>query len=134
MNKDDVVRFLAELLKNFWVHGSLTHELVALIAQTGVEQKVFNTLLTRLKFLKIQGIMATRHKEFEPISNGIYSMHITGNGFNLRILYSFAPDKSPVLLLAFYERAGKKKTDYTPHVPVAVQRMKEEMEAHGYDY
>lgn len=52
--------------------------------------------------------------------------------FCCRILYAFAPDQSPVLLTAFFERGGKRKTSYEPYIPVAQRRMKEEMEAHGY--
>lgn len=104
-------------------------ELLALIAESGVEEAVFRLILLRLHMLQALGVEATRHKEFEPIKSGLYSMHLAGKGFNIRILYSFLPNRKPVLLLAFYEREGKRKTDYTPYIDPALsrlQRFKEE--------
>lgn len=57
-------------------------------------------------------------------------MHLAGRGFNIRILYAFLPNRQPVLLSAFHERAGKTKTDYTTYIPEANRRF-EEM---GKDY
>ena len=132
MNRDDILQFLSALLSGFWVHKSLIDDLLPILSNSGSETKFFNLLLARLKWLLERGVQATTHKEFEPISNGIYSMHMAGNGFNIRILYAFAPDQSPVILTAFFERGGKRKTSYEPYIPVAQRRMKEEMEAHGY--
>ena len=107
MNRDDILQFLSALLSGFWVHKSLIDDLLPILSNSGSETKFFNLLLARLKWLLERGVQATTHKEFEPISNGIYSMHMAGNGFNIRILYAFAPDQSPVLLTAFFERGGK---------------------------
>ena len=134
MKREDVLKMLEALLVSFHVHPALIPELLSLLSESGIENNFFNILLARLKFLNQHGILATRHKEFEPIENGIFSMHVTGAGFNIRILYAFAPDKSPVLLLAFHERAGKRKTDYTIPKKEAVKRMKEEMERKGYEH
>ncbi len=55
-------------------------------------------------------------------------MHLTGKGFNLRILYAFLANQSPVLLLAFHERAGKRKTDYSGYIPQAAERLRQKKE------
>lgn len=123
MNKDDVLRFLMSALSSIQVADELIPELIALLAGTGSENSIFNLLLMRLSFLQNLGAKAVQHKEFEAIGNGLYSMHLTGKGFNIRILYSFLPDRSPILLCAFYERGGKRKTDYTPYKGSALSRL-----------
>lgn len=72
------------------------------------------------------GTDAVKHKEFELLArtDGIYSMHIATTGINLRILYVFrTPDT--ILLLAFFERQGKRHTDYTDKIREAKQRLTE---------
>ena len=78
------------------------------------------------------GIQATVLREFEPLGGGLYSMHLSGQGYNIRILYGFMPNGQPVLLLAFHERAGKAKTDYSSHIPEAQKRFAEYKK--GYDH
>lgn len=131
MNKTEIIKFLAALFGVFQVHGLLGSEISASIAKSGYEKKFFNLLLARLHYLKDQGINAVNAKEFEPLSNteGLYSMHLTGKGFNYRIIYSFLPDRSPVLLLGFSEKSGKKVTDYTYYIPEAEKRLSEMLEA-----
>lgn len=101
MNKEDALRQLLNYLAMIDTHDDFTPELLALIAGSGTEADVFRLLVMRLTMLKALGIYAVRHKEFENIGGGLYSMHLTGKGFNLRILYAFLANQSPVLLLAF---------------------------------
>lgn len=135
MNPRDVYEFLATLLSDFWVHPSLVQDISDVISKSGSEVKFYTLFLTRLKYLHAQGILAINHEEFEALSNtnGLYSMHLAGKGFNIRILYAFSPEKSPILLSAFHKRAGKKKTDYTQYIPIARQRLLEELEAHKHE-
>nr|DAY52827.1 MAG TPA: protein of unknown function DUF891 [Caudoviricetes sp.] len=129
MNKDEVLSYLQDYFASIDASEELLPELLALIAESGVEDAVFRLILLRLRILLALGVSATQHKEFEPIKSGLYSMHLAGKGFNIRILYSFLPNRKPVLLLAFYEREGKRKTDYTPYIDPALsrlQRFKEE--------
>lgn len=123
MHKDDVLSQLVELLSCFRLAEPLINELLQLIKEKGVEQKFFNTFYSRLEFLRQNRALATKHEEFESIGSGLFSMHISGKGFNVRILYSFLQDRSPILLLAFEERAGKRKTDYSRYIPVAKERL-----------
>ena len=99
MNKEDALRQLLNYLAMIDTHDDFTPELLAF-----------------------------RHKEFENIGGGLYSMHLAGKGFNLRILYAFLANQSPVLLLAFHERAGKRKTDYSGYIPQAAERLRQKKE------
>lgn len=127
MNKEKSLRHLKQLLSqsNFVVYPKMIEELLAIIAKSGVEKKVFTTLISRLEFLSNHKQQTQlHHKEFELIGDGIYSMHIDVNQLNIRILYSFK-DSDTVLLLAFFERGGKNHTDYTPKIPEAKRRLRE---------
>ena len=125
MNKDEVLHYWMNFLASIEISDLLIPELVDLVAGTGNELSVFRIFVQRMSFLQSLGALAIRHKEFESIGDGLFSMHLTGKGFNIRILYSFLPDRRPVLLLAFYERGGKSKTDYTPYIDPALSRLKQ---------
>lgn len=130
MNRDAVLQFILSLFSSWIVYPALPSELSALIAKSGFEDKFFNALLVRLKILSHSGAQAAHPEWFESLKNadGIYSMRIFGKGFNIRILYGFSPSQSPLLLLAFHERSGKRKTDYTSYIPAAQQRLAELLE------
>lgn len=133
MDKDSVLNFLVSFLGDLCRSPQLLSEILDLIAETGCEKEFFKTLVLRLRTLAMLGARATQAKEFEPIGNGLFSMHLTGQNYNIRILYSFLPNREPALLLAFYERAGKRKTDYSPYIEPAkarFQELKKEMETH----
>mgnify|MGYP000887669465 CR=1 FL=1 len=124
MDRKKFLKTLIELLHSFSVHSALLTELLEELKHSGNEVSFITILEARLKFLNEHGIEATVHKEFENIEKGIYSMHLSGNGFNMRILYGFI-DGAPALLYAFHERGGHGRTDYTGKVDVALQRLTE---------
>lgn len=134
MNRESVIARLSKMLNGIVFHDLFLSELLNLISGTGFEEKVFGLLLSRLLVLNAHGIMVTRIKEFENIGNGIFSMHLSGKGFNLRVLFAFLPNAQPVLLLAFHEREGKKKTNYSTYLEPALSRFNEKKEdyEHGY--
>ena len=125
MNYEECLVELSKLLHSFQCHPRFLNELLALIAKTGAEKSILSILLTRLRNLHSLGIGVTRVKEFEPLGNGVFSMHLSGKGYNIRILFMFFSDKTPALLHAFYERAGKKATDYTDKIRLARARFAE---------
>lgn len=133
MNKESVLESLMMILSSFSYHLDLPSELISFISGSGYEAKFFSLLVVRLRQLSVQGIQATVMKEFESIEDGVYSMHLTGNGFNMRILYGFMPNGQPALLRAFYERAGKKRTDYTSQLPIAKSRLVQLREEFHYE-
>ena len=127
MNKKTVLDMLRDILYTVLAHVELLGELTSLIAGSGVEMKFITLLVARLQALASHGVHATVMQEFESLrgSSGLYSMHLSGKGFNIRVLYGFLPNGQPVLLRAFHEQGGKKKTDYSSHIPVASLRLEE---------
>ena len=132
MNKDRVLESLIVLLNGILFHENFLPELIGLIAEKGVEKQIFKLLSKQLILLNRNGILVTNAKEFENIGSGLFSMHLTGSGFNLRILFAFLPNSQPVLLLPFYERAGKRKTDYSGYIEPALVRFKEMREEYEH--
>ena len=104
MNKDDVLELLLALLGNVIYSTRLVPEIVDIIAKNGQELNFAKTLAIRLRML---------------------SMHLDNKIYNIRILYAFLPSQQPALLLAFYERGGKRKTDYSPYIEPAKARLEE---------
>ena len=130
MNRKDILARLRDAFDGINIHPSMIAELMEIIAESGAEQQFLNLLLSRLKYLKANGARAVSHEEFEPIKDGILIMHLSKRDFNIRILYTFLPNRKPCLLLCFYERAGKQTTDYSKKIPTALKRFSEELE--GY--
>ena len=117
---------LAEILSQIRYHPNVLSELTKILAKSGIEQKFLQLFLTHLTQERELGIDAIKLEEFERIEDGINSMHLAvSSQMNIRILYSYLPDRSLVLLHAFYKRSGKRKTDYQSALPVAKQRLRE---------
>ena len=130
MKTKDFLTLLLDVFKSFDVHPAMIEELLKILAASGNEKNVLRMLAVRLKILRAYGAEAVKHEEFESIKNGhgLYSMHLAQSNFNLRILYAFLPNKMPCLLLCFYKRSKKSNTDYSKHIPLALERLKEKME------
>lgn len=129
MNRNVLLSYLCSVLGHFRMFDEFIGELSQLIVGSGIERKFFTILSARLRELSMRGAQAVELHEFESIGDGLFSMHLSGREFNIRVLYSFLPNREPVLLLPFYERTGKNKTDYTPYIEPARSRlisMKEE--------
>lgn len=132
MNKKDVMDRLLAILSGILYHLDFAGELIPLVAGSGFESKFLSLFVARLHCLASMGIQATVMKEFEPLGGGVYSMHLSGKGFNIRILYGFLSNGQPALLLAFHERGGKSKTDYSSRIPIAQLRLAEMRK--GFDH
>lgn len=129
MNRDSILSYLEEYLGTFRCHASLFGDIVDIIARSGYERSFFALLIVQLRILAAQGQNAIQFPGFERLKHAegeLYSMHLDGRDFNLRILYSFLPDHTPVLLTTFFERAGKRTSDYTPYIPAAKERLDHE--------
>lgn len=134
MKKESVITCLTKILYGILFHDLFLSEIIHLISESGFEEKVFTLLVARLRLLSTRGVAVTQAKEFESIGNGLYSMHLAGKGFNLRILFSFLPNRQPVLLLAFHEREGKNKTDYSTYLEPALSRFAEKKEDYNHGF
>lgn len=54
----------------------------------------------------------------------LYSIKFKGK-YNIRILYSYDKENDECLLLSFFEKAGKRKTEYSHYIPIAQRRFNE---------
>lgn len=118
MNKKQV---LAELVKNleecsergYVFHPKFMYEFQVLLKNaTGNEKEIFTLLVKQLNFLKELGTNVCKADSNEIIKNqdrDYYSLHLSGKNFNFRLLMAFDEKDTPKFLVAFYERAGKKK-------------------------
>ncbi len=129
MNRQAILNLLFAALSLFDIHPKLSDEIIRIIVGSGYETRFFKLLGVRLEYLSRYGVDATNHEEFELLRNGVFSMHLSSRGFNIRILYAFLPDRTPTLLACFHERAGKRRTDYSDYINLAISRLKERMEA-----
>ena len=87
-----------------------------------------SVLIKQLNFLKELGTNVCKADSNEIIKNqdrDYYSLHLSGKNFNFRLLMAFDEKDTPKFLVAFYERAGKKKTDYTQYKKVLDSRFEE---------
>ena len=127
MNLTQIAKLFDSLFKGIAVHPAFVQEFYQCIAATGYEEQVRKALIRALMILNTLGTIATRHDGFEVLkgSGGIYSMHLEGKSFNLRVLYGFLPSQEPVLLLCFQERVGNKKTEYAAYTAPAASRLTE---------
>ncbi len=125
MNFEAALYSLHGILTGVLYHHLFPKELLDIVRESGVEQKIFKLLAIRLSVLNATGVDVTRAKEYEAIGQSLYSMHLTGKQFNIRILFAFLPNAQPVLLSAFYERGGKSKTDYSSYIEPALGRLSE---------
>ena len=134
MNREEMLKALAKELANFIIHPNLIGELSNILKNSGVEAKFLALLAARLKYLSEHGPLSIQYREgFESLTNkadNLYSMRLIGKTFNIRILYSFLSNGTPVLLLAFYEKAGKRVSSYEAHIPAAKTRLQSMMEVH----
>lgn len=127
MNIKDFLDQLETELKKIETHSLLTQELLTAMQKSGNEVSFLARLIHLLKVLNELGVLATQQNGFEPLkgSSGVYSMRILNGRYNIRILYKFFPNRTPVLLHAFYERAGHNNGNYTGHAKIANQRFEE---------
>ena len=124
MNKKQV---LAELVKNleecsergYVFHPKFMYEFQVLLKNaTGNEKEILKELGTNVCKADSNEIIKNQDRDY-------YSLHLSGKNFNFRLLMAFDEKDTPKFLVAFYERAGKKKTDYTQYKKVLDSRFEE---------
>lgn len=127
MNRDKIIAMLYSIFSGIICHEKIYDEINEIIERSGYEARFFKVLSRMVIFLKAHLENAhLHHNQLESLQQSdLYSMHIEGANFNIRILYSFTSARVPVLLLAFFERAGKNATDYTPYIEPAEKRLEE---------
>lgn len=125
MNRKQLLLEFEEIFKGICCFPSFLSELLKLIQATGLESAILKNLLAKLKVLisDPKSISLQRNDYFEHIEGGVYSMRLHGKGYNIRILYGIDSSNHLLLLLPFYKRDGKQKTDYTLNIPEAKKRL-----------
>lgn len=114
--------------KDFKIHPKLVNEISQTLEKTGERKAFLSKFINNLNFLKSYGELAHIQStdKFEKLKNAenMYSMHIKGKTFNVRVLYSFLSNGT-ILLHGFDEKSGKKVTDYSKAIPIAEKRLDE---------
>jgi len=111
---------------NFIVHAECINDLVNILQNEGNSGVFLSCLDTRLKSLELLGYEATKLNSFEKLTNNknLYSIKFKGK-HNIRILYSYNEKSNECLLLSFFEKTGKRKTEYSHYIPTARRRFNE---------
>lgn len=133
MNKYQAVQLLIQYLSQydmeFVFHSEFINEIKELLSKNlaGQEKKFFNLMIKQLGFVQTMGKRVHEVNGNERLSNinfeiDLYSLHLNNNVFNIRFLIAFLPNDNPIFLAAFYERAGKKRTNYDSKIGVAKNR------------
>ena len=106
-------------------------DLLDLLSSSGVEKRLFSKLTDYIKKLCTYGEAAIggRGDPMEHLSGyaNLNAMRFLFDGSNIRILFAFLDGKI-YLLCAFYERKGKRNTEYSSYIPIALQRLDELLE------
>lgn len=134
MNKKKAFELLKEYLnqfarESFVFHSRFVEEFEELIYDAkGMEKEIFALLIKQLSFvkqLKMRVHLADSNEKLMHQTGEYYSLHLKGKNFNLRLLLAFGKNGNPVFLAAFYEREGKRATDYSKIMPVLETRFNE---------
>ncbi len=139
MNKREALLALANsieeyLQKGFRFHPVFMEEFKELLHNArGHEKEIFSLLIKQLNFvstLRKQVYKADGNEIIKYLDREYYSLHLSSQNFNLRMLMTFDEKETPIFLAAFYERSGKKASDYTQWKKVLKGRY-EQMQGEG---
>lgn len=132
LNKDQFLKLLIQLFSEYddmlILHSDTLKELVVLLKNAGMEGQFLSKLEEYLSNLKMYGDAAIGGKgaPMEHLSGEapLCSMRFLFVTTNFRIIFAYQ-NEHIYLLSTFHERAGKKKTSYSAHIPIARQRLEE---------
>lgn len=134
MNKKEALKVLAKnleeyLQQGFRFHSAFMKEFKELLHNaSGNEKEIFSLLIKQLNFVKLlknQVYTADGNEIIKYLEKEYYSLHLSGKNFNFRLIMTLDEKDNPVFLAAFYERAGKKVSDYTQWKKVLANRYSE---------
>lgn len=138
MNKREALELLMQYLQQygesgkFLFHRKFVEELQNILLKnaSGKEKQVFSILVKQFGFIKAMGTAVNEADSNEVLKNtgtkrDFYSIHVQNKTVNVRMLMAFANQGNPIFLAAFYEKSGKKVSDYSQWIPVAEQRFQQ---------
>lgn len=123
MNKEKALELLKDCLveygNDFIFHCNFFVELKEIILKNakGSEKEVFNLLIKQFSFVKTMGDRVDTADSNEKLKGikadeDYYSLHLQNKTVNIRLIMTF-DGNIPVFLVAFFEREGKRVTDYS---------------------
>ena len=136
MNKEKAFELLKEYLLEYNSLGFVFHSLFIkefrnlLKEASGHEKQIFSLLIKQLSFVKDMGVRVNEADSNEKLKGtntniDYYSLHIQDKIVNIRMLITFENNNTPLFLSAFYERAGKRVTNYDLWILVIKERYEE---------
>lgn len=126
----DATNYLSQIYTlletDYTPHEDFISDLFDLLDSEKETLRFLGLFATRLTFLSENGISAVAKspKQFEKLKgrNPFYSIHMAVIDKNIRILY-YHGNTTICLLHAFFERQGKRATNYTRAIQVAYKRL-----------
>ena len=141
MNKEKALEMLMEFLTKYGdsihFHSLFIQELRQIILNEakGTEKQFFNALVKQFTFIADPAIQIDAIGKNEKLSHvpphfkkPIYSIHIHTKVLNVRLLVIINDYGKAIFTTRFSEKSGKKKTDYSTHISVAIDRYNRIME------
>lgn len=128
MNTHEILKLLSEYFSDFIFHELFLKEFSNILQKnvSGKEKQLFKQLSTQLNYIKTLGRrvhMADSNEQLRHNDDIYYSIHLSNSQYNVRLLTYIDSNNQPYFLCAFYERAGKSKTNYSSYLPVLNQRL-----------
>ena len=130
MNKKDLLDKLIKKITqyksyNFYFNDDFLKEFAEIVSKVSYQDTFLSQLTTLLCNVhdytyNIYQIDSHEHLKGTPF----YSLHMQCKNYNIRLIVLFK-DNNPVFLRAFYERAGKGKTDYSSQITIAEKRLEQ---------
>lgn len=130
MNTKELLKILSEQFSEYVCHISFLEELYSILRKdlSGKEKQLFKQLTTQLENIRKMGRMvhmADHNERLKGKGSRYYSIHLSSSQYNVRLLIYIDSTGTPYFLSAFYERAGKSRTDYSRHISVLDKRLKQ---------
>ena len=128
MIREMLSKQLSGMFANIDTHPLLASDITHIIKESGLEKQFLSKLRTQLLILnEYKDSAHIRFPDsFEKLrhTKNLYSMKLKNRQYNIRILYTFQKDGT-ILLYAFYERSGKRSSDYSKPIKIAKERLRD---------
>ncbi len=128
IDKLDLIEIINSIHENkqFKIHILCEQELIDLVKGKSFEKAFIREFMWSINILSELGYQAAIYpgKNFRKL-NGVPDLcriRFNNVNYNIRTIYSIK-NNSIFLILSFWERAGKNKTNYTPYIKPAQARL-----------
>lgn len=130
MKKEDALELLKKVLGDFCIHKRCLKEIADLLKRDliGKEKIFFDSLTTQLANIKTFGLLVytlDNNEQLKGYDGHYISIHLEKKQFNIRLIVYIDNTSEAFLLHAFYERSGKRHTDYSSCNEIIQARLQE---------